>query len=222
MTLFAPTTHPTPLPLFSPSLPPTLIRTPQQAIQNACHRWPALAERVRTRPRLLMTNVLFTHPATPHIVAWCWESHPPGRWRYHRLTPGYRFCLHLSGLAAGEPAGPGDGRYCPHILAWLFTGLPAPPLPVFPFSACGFRLRNVDLGRGDWLNRSLQIWLEGTGLPVASGTSTPLALTIRVTNWLAQDWLTERIYPRIQRALSEQAGYRMDVTFVVRYRAAGR
>jgi chromosomal replication initiation ATPase DnaA len=48
------------------------------------------------------------------------------------------------------------------------------------------------------------------------GTSTPFRLTVSVTNWMAQDWLTHRLYRVIQRALSAQAGYRMDVTFVVR------
>ncbi|MBK9054448.1 MAG: hypothetical protein IPL78_27125 [Chloroflexi bacterium] len=67
--------------------------------------------------------------------------------------------------------------------------------------------------QGEMLKGAYTFWLEGT--VAVPETSTPLVLTIYVPNRLTQDWLTECIYPTIHRALCKQAGYRMDVTFVV-------
>ncbi len=216
MTLFAPTMRPNPLPLFSPfvpsTVPPTLIRTPQQAIQNACRRWPALAERVRDAAALTDANVLYTYPSTPHILAWCWEQE---RWRYHQLTETN------TGLACTCPAwppavraGPGDGCYCPHILAWLLTVYLRRPLPLLPFSAEGLWQRALADLKLQMTKGTYETWFARS--QAVPGTSTPFRLTVSVTNWMAQDWLTHRLYRVIQRALSAQAGYRMDVTFVVR------
>lgn len=216
MNLFAPTTHPPPLPLFSPSLPPTLIRTPQQAIQNACHRWPALAEAVRDAAAFVDNHALFSHPATPQIVAWC-QKEPlthPGITTYHRLTPTRTgFACTCPDWPPESRAGPGDGQYCPHILAWLLTVYLRQPLSVFPFSACDLWQATLTALQGEMLKGAYTFWLEGT--VAVPEMSTPLVLTIYVPNRLTQDWLAEHIYPTIHRALCKQAGYRMDVTFVV-------
>ena len=217
MTLFAPTTHPTPSLLFYPSPPPTLIRTLQQAIQNACRRWPDLAERVRDAAAFARNHVLFSHPATPQIVAWC-QKEPltqPGITTYHRLT------LTRTGFACTCPdwppesrAGPGDGQYCPHILAWLLTVYLHQPLPLLSFSPGELWQATLTALQGEMLKGAYTLWLDGT--TVVPEMSTPLVLTVQVPNRLTQEWLAERIYPTIHRALCKQAGYRMDVTFVVR------
>lgn len=216
MTLFAPAIHPaTPL-LFYPSLPSTPTRTPQQAIQNACRRWPVLAERVRSAAAFARNHVLFSHPATPQIVAWCQKESltHSGITTYHRLTPTRTgFACTCPAWPPESRAGPGDGQYCPHILAWLLTVYLRQPLPVFPFSACDLWQATLTALQGEMLKGAYTFWLEGT--VAVPEMSTPLVLTIRVPNRLTQDWLTECIYPTIHRALCKQAGYRMDVTFVI-------
>jgi hypothetical protein len=216
MTLFAPTTHPSPSPLFCPSLPPTLIRTPQQAIQNACRRWPVLAERVRDAAAFVDNHALFSHPATPQIVAWC-QKEPltnPGITTYHRLTPTRTgFACTCPDWPLEHRAGPGDGHYCLHILAWLLTVYLRQPLPLLPFSACELWQATLTTLQGEMLKGAYTLWLEGT--VAVPEMSTPLVLTIKVPNPLTQEWLAERIYPTIHRALCKQAGYRMDVTFIL-------
>ncbi|MEI2607273.1 MAG: DnaA N-terminal domain-containing protein [Candidatus Promineifilaceae bacterium] len=216
MTLFAPTTHPTPSPLFCPSLPPTLIRTPQQAIQNACHRWPVLAEMVAHAAACATSLALFTHSATPQVVAWCRKAAITSQETpaYHRLTTTRTgFACTCPDWPPEHRAGPGDGQYCPHILAWLLTVYLRQPLPLLPFSACELWQTTLTALQGEMLKGAYTLWLDGT--VAVPETSTPLILTIHVPNRLTQEWLAERIYPTIHRALCKQAGYRMDVAFVI-------
>ena len=217
MTLFAPTTHPTPLPLFSLSLPPTSIRTPHQAIQNACRRWPPLAETIRDAAAFADNHCLFTHPATPEIVAWCRKEATSNQETptYHRLTTTRTgFACTCPDWPPESRAGPGDGQYCPHILAWLLTVYLHQPLPLLPFSADKLWQATLTALQGEMLKGAYTLWLEDT--VVVPEMCTPLVLTVHVPNRLTQEWLAERIYPTIHRALCKQAGYRMDVTFVVR------
>lgn len=216
MTLFAPTIHPTPSLLLYPSLPLPPIRTPQQAIQNACRRWPVLVERVRSAAAFVHNHSLFTHPATPQIVAWCQKEQltHPGITAYHRLTPTRTgFACTCPDWPPESRAGPGDGQYCPHILAWLLTVYLHQPLPLLPFSAGELWQATLTALQGEMLKGAYTLWLEDT--VVVPEMCTPLILTVHVPNRLTQEWLAERIYPTIHRALCKQAGYRMDVTFVI-------
>lgn len=211
MNLFAPTTHPTPLPLFSPSLPPTLIRTPQQAIHNAGRRWPALVNMVEQAAALLNTHPLYTHPAAPHILAWCWQRE---RWTYHRLTATRTgFACTCSAWPPSVRAGPGDGQYCPHILAWLLAVYLRQPLSPLPFAAPALWQQSLVTLRQEMTKGTYTAWLAGT--EAVPETSTPLCLTVQVANQMAQAWLTERLAVVIRRAVSNQAGYPVQVRFVV-------
>lgn len=216
MTLFAPTTHLAPFPLFYPPLSPTLIRTPHQAIQNACRRWPALAEQVRHAAAFARNHSLFTHPATPEIIAWCQKEATTNQEipTYHRLSSTRTgFTCTCPSWPPESRAGPGDGQYCPHILAWLLTVYLHQSLPLLPFSPGELWQATLTALQGEMLKGTYTLWLEGT--TVVPKMSTPLMLTIQVPNRLTQEWLAERIYPTIHRALCKQAGYRMDVTFVL-------
>lgn len=216
MTLFVPTTHLSPTPLYYSSPHPTPLRTPQQAIQNACRRWPALAEMVEHAAAFASTRSLFTHPATPKIVAWCPKeatTNQPTSAYYHLTTTHTGFACTCPTWPPESRAGPGDGQYCPHILAWLLTVFLRQPLPSLPFSAGALWQETLNALQGELLKGAYTLWLEGT--VAVPEMSTPLVLAVQVPNRLTQEWLAERIYPTIHRALCKQAGYRMDVTFIV-------
>lgn len=212
MTSPAATMNPLPTSLFYPSPYPAPRRTAQQAIHNACRRWPALAGMMELAAALTDANVLYSHPSMPQILAWCWGQ---GTWSYHQLT------VTRTGFACTCPAwpplsraGPGDGCYCPHILAWLLTVYLRQPLPLLPFSAEELWEKTLADLKLQMTKGTYETWLARS--KAVPGTSTPLRLTVSVTNWMAQDWLIHHLYRVIQRALSAQAGCRMDVTFVVR------
>jgi hypothetical protein len=156
-------------------------------------------------------NTLYTHPVTPQILAWCWEQ---TMWRYHQVT------ATRSGFGCTCPdwpppfrAGPGDGHYCPHILAWLLTIYLHQPLPVFPFSAEALWKKTLADLKRQMTKGTFDAWLVWS--QAVPETSTPLQLTVRVSNGMAQDWLTQRLSRVIRRTMIAQAGYPIDVTFVV-------
>lgn len=216
MILLAPTTTSIPSPLFHPFLLPTPGPTPQRAIQNACRRWPVLAEQVRRAAAFASNHALFNHPSTPEVVAWC-QKEPltnQGVTTYHRLTPTRTgFACTCPDWPPESRAGPGDGQYCPHILAWLLTIYLNQPLPLLPFSASELWQATLTALQGEMLKGAYTLWLEDT--VVVPEMCTPVLLTVHVPNRLTQEWLAERIYPTIHRALCKQAGYRMDVKFVI-------
>ena len=216
MTLFTPTLQSLPPPLFFPSLYPAAIRTPQQAIRTACHRWPILTSMLEHAAAFANTRSLFVHPSAPHIVAWCQKEITTGQETpaYHRLTPTHTgFACTCPDWPPESRAGPGDGQYCPHILAWLLTVYLRQSLPLLPFSPGELWRATLTTLQGEMLKGAYTLWLEDT--VVVPEMCTPLVLTVHVPNRLTQEWLAERIYPTIHRALCKQAGYRMDVKFVI-------
>lgn len=193
------------------SPPPVSLPIHQQAIHNASRRWPALTTMVEQAAALLDAHPLYTHPTAPHILAWCWQ---PEQWVYRHLTATRTgFACTCSAWPPPTRAGPGDGQYCPHILAWLLTVYLRQPLASLPFSAMTLWQKSLVTLQQEMTKGTYTTWLAWT--EAIPETSTPLCLTVQVANPRAQAWLTQRLAVVIRRAVSNQAGYPVQVRFVV-------
>jgi hypothetical protein len=207
LALFRPATVAVPLPLEQ--------ELAHQAVINAGRRWPLLAGMVQDAANLVAGDALYTIPgAPPEAVALC---KPAGDWqpRLIRATPtGFGCTCHR--WPPKVRAGPGDGRYCPDILAYLlmvYLRWPLSPLPYAPETLWQLALNEL---RQEMLRATFDLWLRDTAVVVAA--SSPTLLTIAVRDGRAQEWLARQLQPVILRAVRGIAGYRIDV----RYVAAGQ
>lgn len=116
--------------------------------------------------------------------------------------------------------GPGDGRYCPDILALLLqiylerpfhplpAGLAAPP-PYEPAQLWQEALAEL---RYQMTRAVFTSWLAGS-YAIAAACS-PDRLTVAVASFYAQEWLRYRLYPAVARTVKGLAGYSPTVCFV--------
>jgi hypothetical protein len=182
-----------------------------RATGTAGRRWPVLQPYLEGAARLVRAHGLYE---TPREAAELALVRLPAEWRFRAVSPT------PTGLACtcdGWPpvtrVGPGDGLYCPDILAYLlalylqrpFSHLPCVPEELWQVTLEELRLQMTKATFNQWL----------LGSAVVLEASTPLSLTVAVRNRYAQEWLTHRLHHVIVRTLGAVAGYRLQVHFVV-------
>jgi hypothetical protein len=202
---------------------PQPIRDIQQAVQNARGRWPDLAGMVDAAVVLVEGDSLYELAGEPTMLALC---------RPEAAGPGHLVSQTTSGLGCtcdvwppAKKAGPGDGLYCPDILATLlqiYLNRPLRqaeqssaaqgrlPLPYSPEALWQKALQELQY---QMTKATFTNWLAGSrAIPEASSAR---LLTVEVRNRCAQEWLTHRLQPVINRAVAGIAGYGLVVCLVV-------
>jgi hypothetical protein len=182
-----------------------------QAVANACRRWPALAEMVQAAADLVTGDNVYALPGTSGAVALC---KPAAGWEHGvvRATPTGFGCT----CRCWPPkvrAGPGDGRYCPDILAYLLMVYVRRPLADLPFSPETLWQTALDELRHEMLRATYDLWLVGTRVVVEA--SSPTLLVVAARDQMARAWLALRLHPVIVRTVRAIAGYRIEVRYVV-------
>lgn len=207
--------------LFRQVLParqqPGPVRDIQQAVRNAKRRWPELAQMVDAAVVLVEGDSLYEIAGETTALAIC---------RPDAAERGSLVSQTATGLGCtcdawppATKAGPGDGLYCPDISAALLQiYLDRPlrqaqgklPLPYSPETLWQKALHELQY---QMTKATFTSWLTGTrAIPEASSVG---LLTVEVRNRYAQEWLTHRLQPVINRAVAGIAGYDLDVCFVV-------
>jgi len=201
--------------LFRQVLPARQQQAPvleiERAALNARRRWPDLAGMVDAAVVLVEGDSLYELVGDPAGLALC---------RPEAIGLGSVVSQTATGLGctcdAWPPAqntGPGDGLYCPDILAMLlqvYLKWPFPPLPYSPETLWQETLNELQY---QMPRATFSSWLTGTrAVPEAS---TSRLLTIEVRNRYAQEWLAHRLQHVITRAVAGIAGYCLEVCFVV-------
>jgi hypothetical protein len=182
-----------------------------QAVANACRRWPALIEMVQAAAELATGDGVYALPDASGAVALCklaacWEH------GVVRATATGFGCT-CRRWPPKVRAGPGDGRYCPDILAYLLTVYLKRPLAALPFSAETLWQTTLDELRHEMLRATYDLWLAGTRVMVEA--SSPTLLVVAARDQMARAWLALRLHPVIVRTARAIAGYRIDVRYVV-------
>jgi hypothetical protein len=201
--LFRPTAMVLPLPLEQ-----SLI---DQAVANACRRWPELAEMVQAAADLVTGNGVYALPDASGAVALC---KPAAGWEHGvvRATATGFGCT-CRRWPPKVRAGPGDGRYCPDILAYLLTVYLKRPLADLLFSPETLWQTALDELRHEMLRATYDLWLAGTRIVVDA--SSPTLLVVAARGQMARAWLALRLHPVIVRTVRAIAGYRIEVRYVV-------
>jgi hypothetical protein len=181
------------------------------AAANAGRRWPALAEMVQAAADLVAGDNVYALPETAGAVALC---KPAAGWEHGvvRATPTGFGCT-CRRWPPKIRAGPGDGRYCPDILAYLLTVYlqrPLSPLPYAPETLWQLALNEL---RQEMLRATFDLWLRDTR--VVADASSPTLLTVAARDRMACEWLARQLQPVILRVARGIAGYRIDVRYVV-------
>lgn len=201
--------------LFRPATPfnlqPEPIRDIQQAARNAHSHWPELADLVDAGVTLVKDKCLYEMAEEPTLLALC---RPAGAWTGHLVS------LTATGLGCtckawppAKCAGPGDGLYCPDILAMLLQVYLRHPFRPLPYSPEALWQEALNELRYHMTKATFTTWLSGS--EVVPEASSSRLLTIEVRNQYAQEWLTHRLQPVINRALAGIAGYCLETCFVV-------
>lgn len=180
------------------------------AIERAGRRWPSLHPALEVAAELARADSIYEAPAEARELA---LARLPAEQRFHAISPT------PSGLACScndwpptTNAGPGDGRYCADILAYLLALYLQRPLSPLPFTAEELWQTALEELRLQMTRAAFNQWLLGSfAIPEAS---TPLSLTVAVRNQYAQEWLAHRLHPLIARALRTVAGYEVSVHFI--------
>ena len=207
---------------------PAPVRDIQQAARNANQRWPELAGMVDAAVVLVEDSCLYELAGEPTALAICRKACPEGG----ATGRGSLVSQTATGLGCtcdawppAKKAGPGDGLYCPDILAVLLQiyldrplrqaeQSPAAqgklPLPYSPETLWKKALHELQY---QMTKATFTSWLTGTRvIPEACCAD---LLTVAVRSWYAQEWLTHRLQPVINRAVAGIAGYDLNVCFVV-------
>ncbi|MEW5985036.1 MAG: DnaA N-terminal domain-containing protein [Chloroflexota bacterium] len=184
----------------------------EQAVQNACQRWPLLAPMVQSAAGLVANQCLYAIPGPTAALALCKR---PAAWQGHLI---FGTATGLACTCEHWPppirAGPGDGLYCPDILAYLQAVYLERPLPPLPYSPVALWQKTLSELQHQMTKATFALWLADTEVVAEAGT--PLALTVSVPNPSAQAWLTHRLRNVIVRTLASVAGYRVAVRFVTK------
>ena len=201
--------------LFRQVLPawqqPSPVRDIQQATRNACRRWPELDGMVDVAATLVEGDSLYEMAGEPTLLALC-RPETTGRGSLVSQTATGLGCT-CDAWPPAKNAGPGDGLYCPDILATLLQVYLNRPFRPLPYSADTLWREALHELRHQMTKATFTSWLAGTrAVPEASSAR---MLTVEVRSWYAQEWLTHRLQPVIDRAVAGIAGYCLDVCFVV-------
>jgi hypothetical protein len=216
-----------PLLLFQPLIVTAEGDEIERAIGTAGRRWPVLQPSLEGAARLVRAQGVCEAPAEAPELA---LVRVPAERRFHAVSPSPTgLTCTCDGWPPAVRAGPGDGLYCPDILAYLLdlylstslkacaepaeaTGLHRPfaTLPYTPDQLWQVTLKELRL---QMTRATFNQWLLGSA--VVSEASTPFSLTVAVRNRYAQEWLTHRLREVVVRALAAVAGYQVQVHFVV-------
>jgi hypothetical protein len=201
--------------LFRPIVPfrqpPESGRNIQQAARNARGHWPELAGMVDAAVSLAEDNCLYEMTGEATALALC-RSEPARRGHLVSLTATGLDCT-CDAWPPAKLAGPGDGLYCPDILAVLLQVYLRRSLRPLPYSPETLWQEALNELRHQMTKATFTQWFVGTrAVPKASSAR---LLTVEVRSRYAQEWLTHRLQPVIRRTLAGIAGYRLDVCFVV-------
>ncbi len=198
---------------------PTPVRDIQRAIRNAKRRWPELAQMIDAAVALVEGNSLYAMAGEPTLMAFCRKACPEGT-EGEASGRGSLVSQTATGLGCtcdawppAKKAGPGDGLYCPDILAALlqvYLNRAFRPLPYSPQALWQEALGEL---QHQMTKATFTSWLAGT--KAVSEASSARLLTVEVRNQYAQEWLTHRLQPVINRVVAGVAGYDLDVCFVV-------
>jgi hypothetical protein len=183
----------------------------QQAVANAQKRWPDLAGMLPAAVVLVEEHAVCVFPYEAQGLAMCQPT---------SVSPGHLVSQTPTGLGCScdawpptKRAGPGDGLYCPDILAVLlhvYLRRPVRPLPCSPETLWQEALAEL---QHQMTRATFTSWLAGTrAVPEARSAQ---LLTIEVRSRYAQEWLTHRLQPVIARTLAGIVGYCVEVQFVV-------
>jgi len=216
-----------PLLLFQPLILTDEGDEIERAIGTAGRRWPALQPSLEGAARLVRAQGVCEAPAEAPELALVGF---PAERRFRVISPSPTgLACTCNGWPPAARAGPGDGLYCPDILAYLLdlylsaslkacaepaevTGLHRPfsPLPYAPDELWQLTLKELRL---QMTRATFNLWLLDSA--VVPEASTPFSLTVAVRNRYAEEWLTHRLRDVIGCALAAVAGYRVQVHFVV-------
>lgn len=197
--------------LFRPSAA-SPMPAEQAAVANACRRWPELSAMVRAAAELVEAGCVCEIPGAPQASALI--KQPGADWQHGVVgsTPTGFGCT----CRAWPPevrTGPGDGRYCPDILAYLlmlYLKRPPAPFPHTPETLWHLTLAEL---QPQMLRATYDLWLAGTS--VVSQASSPTRLTVAARDRMACEWLARRLHPVVLRTVRGIAGYPIDVGYVV-------
>jgi hypothetical protein len=180
-----------------------------RAIARAARRWPGLHSSLRHAEIIAREEGVYQPPPAPHALA---LVKPATNLVFHLVR------LSATGLACtcdGWPptacAGPGDGLFCAHILAYLlalYLEQPLSPLPYSPEQLWELTLQELRL---QMTGASFNQWLLGSAVVLEA--SSPLSLSVAVRNLYAQEWLNHRLHSLIVRTITSVAGYGVQVRF---------
>lgn len=201
--------------LFRQILParqqPAPVRDIRQVIINARRRWPDLAGMVDVAVALVEGDSLYEMVGEPTLLAFC-RPETTGRGSLVSQTATGLGCT-CETWPPAKKAGPGDGLYCPDILAVLlqvYLNRPFRPLPYSPEALWQEALHELQY---QMTKATFTSWLAGTkAIPEASSAR---LLTVEVRNQYAQAWLAHRLQPVITRVVAGIAGYDFDVRYRV-------
>jgi hypothetical protein len=183
----------------------------EQAITTAAGRWPVLQASLEGAAKLVRAHGVCKVPAEAQELA---LVKPSNEWTCHAVSPSPTgVACSCDGWPPATHAGPGDGRYCADILAYLLTLYLERPFAPLPFSPASLWQETLDELRVQMTRATFDQWLRGS--TVVAEASTPLSLTVAVRNRYAQAWLTHRLHGVIVRALATVAGCQVKVRFVV-------
>jgi len=200
--------------LFSPMLPagqqPAPVRDIRQAARNARCHWPDLAGMVDTAVAFVEGDSLYEMAGEPAVLGLC-RPEDTGRGSLVFQSATGLSCT-CDGWPPAVRAGPGDGLYCPDILALLLQVYLRRPLLPLPYSPETLWHQALDELRHVVTRAAFTSWLAGSR--VVPETSTPLKLTVEVPTPYAQEWLAYRLQPVVAQTLAGIAGYPLNIHFV--------
>jgi hypothetical protein len=196
--------------LFEPSCPPAFANDVDRAIATAGGRWPVLVPALKTAAELVRADSVYEAPAgAPELAL----VRFPAEWHFRAVSPSPTgLACTCDGWPPPARAGPGDGLYCPNILAYLLTLYLERPFSPLPYVSEELWQVTLEELRLQMTRASFNQWLLGSF--AVPGASTPLSLTVAVRNRYAQEWLAHRLHPIIARTLAAVAGYKVQVRFV--------
>jgi hypothetical protein len=182
-----------------------------RAIATAGGRWPLLQPALACAAERVRSHGVYEVPdGAPELAL----VGLPAEWTFRAVSPSPTgLACTCDGWPPAIRAGPGDGRYCADILAFLLALYLERPLSPLPYSPDELWQAALEELRLQMTKATFDQWLLGS--TVVPEASTSLTLTIAVRNRYAQEWLTHRLHNVIVRTLAAVAGYRVQVRFIV-------
>ena len=198
--------------LFEPSGPSCEADEIRRAIATALRRWPDLHPALERGAEGVQSSGVYHAPAQAEPLA---LVRPAAGKVFRLVSPSSTgLACTCDGWPPPTRAGPGDGLYCAHILAYLlalYLDRPLVPLPHTPETLWEEAMEEL---RMQLTRATFDRWLLGSAL--ISEASTPLSLTVAARDRFAREWLTHRLHKVINRTLAAIAGYPVQVRYIDR------